>query len=60
MALTEEKIRAAFSKEVKTKTLLISPDKLKEVENQHAIEGWNLIKKEEINNRLKLTFQKVK
>ena len=58
MKLTEEQIASILNKEGKSKTLLVDEkDEGKTIEI-HEKDGWKLIKKSEINERIKLTFEK--
>ncbi len=56
----DERIRKFMSKEVKSKTILIDSKDFDKVLNEHTIDGWTLVRKTEINGRLKVTFEIVK
>jgi hypothetical protein len=56
----DERIRKFMSKEVKFKTILIDPADLDKVVGEHESEGWKLVRKAELNGRLKVTFEIVK
>ena len=58
MKLTDEQIRSIMIKEGKSKTLLVDLDEAEKVMESHEKEGWKLIKKSEVNGRVKLTFEK--
>lgn len=49
-----------MSKEVKSKTILIDPADLDKIVGEHESEGWKLVRKAELNGRLKVTFEIVK
>ena len=58
MKLTDKQIASILNKEGKSKTLLVDEkDAGKTIEIQQN-DGWKLIKKSEINGRVKLTFEK--
>ena len=58
MKLTDEQIASILNKEGKSKTILVDEkDAGKTIEN-HENDGWKLIKKSEVNGRVKLTFEK--
>lgn len=58
MKLIDEQIASILNREGKSKTILVDEkDAGKTIEN-HENDGWKLIKKSEINGRVKLTFEK--
>lgn len=60
MSNVDEKIKAYFSKEVKSKTILVSKDQLKTIIDEHVNDGWELQNQVELNGKIKVTFIKVK
>ena len=60
MAFTEEQMRAILTKDIKSKTILISLDKLQSTIDEHLADGWKLEKQTEVNGRFKVTFTKLK
>lgn len=54
----EEKISRLMQKESKAKTILIEKENLDKVIEEQAKEGFKLIKKSEINGKIKVTFVK--
>lgn len=60
MPLTNEQIEALLSKDIKSKTILVTPDKLQATIEEHLNDGWKLEKKAEVNGRYKVTFTKIK
>lgn len=60
MAMTEEQMRKLLSKDIKSKTLLVSLENLNSVIEEHIADGWELKNKIEVNGRYKVTFTKVK
>ena len=58
MKLTNDQIAKIMTKERKTKTLLVDEKNAGKTIEIHEIEGWKLLKKSEVNGRIKLTFEK--
>ena len=58
MKLTDEQIASILNKEGKSKTLLVDQKDAGKTIEIHEKGGWKLIKKTEINGRIKLTFEK--
>ena len=58
MKLTEEQISKIMTKEGMTKTLLVDEKNVGKTTEIHEKEGWKLLKKSEVNGRIKLTFEK--
>ena len=58
MKLTDEQIASILNKEGKSKTLLVDEKNAGKTIEIHEKDGWKLIKKTEINGRIKLTFEK--
>ena len=58
MKLTDEQIASILNKEGKSKTLLVDQKYAGKTIEIHEKDGWKLIKKSEINGRIKLTFEK--
>ena len=58
MKLTEEQIAKIMTKEGKTKTLLVDEKNAGKTIEIHEKDGWKLLKKSEVNGRIKLTFEK--
>ena len=56
MKLTNEQIASIMNKESKSKTLLVNEKDAEKTIDFHQKEGWKLLKKTEINGRIKLTF----
>lgn len=60
MALSEEQIKSILIKDIKCKTILVSKEEKEKIINEHQIDGWKLIKEIEINEKIKITFEKIK
>lgn len=60
MSLTDEQIAKMFNKNVDTKTILVSKNELQNVIDTNIKDGWKLIRTTEINDRIKVTFQREK
>lgn len=60
MSLTDEQIAKMFNKNVDTKTILVSKNELQNVIDTNIKDGWKLIRTTEINDRVKVTFQREK
>ena len=60
MPLTDEEIKKILQKDIKTKTLLIDVISLEKVIKEHEENGWKLVRKLQINGKIKVTFQLVK
>jgi hypothetical protein len=58
MKLTDEQIASILNKEGKSKTILADEKDAGKTIEIHEKDGWKLIKKSEINGRIKLTFEK--
>lgn len=58
MKLTDEQIASIMQKDICCKTILVNAEEVETTISKHELEGWKLVKKTEINNRFKLTFQK--
>jgi len=58
MKLTDEQIASIMVKEGKTKTILVDKKEEAHVIETHLKEGWKLLRKSELNDRTKLTFEK--
>lgn len=58
MKLSDEQIASIMTKETTCKTILVDNDKVEETISTHEKDGWQLLKKTEINGRTKLTFKK--
>ena len=58
MKLTDEQISSILNKEGKSKTILVDEKDVGKTIEIHEKDGWKLIKKSEINERIKLTFEK--
>ena len=58
MKLTDEQIASILNKEGKSKTILVDGKDAGKTIEIHENDGWKLIKKSEINGRIKLTFEK--
>jgi len=56
MKLTDEQIASIMNKESKSKTLLVDEKNAGKTIDFHEKEGWKLVKRSEINGRIKLTF----
>ena len=56
MKLTDEQIASIMNKQSESKTLLIDEKNAGKTIDFHEKEGWKLVKKSEINGRIKLTF----
>lgn len=59
MKLTEEQIKKALQKDIRTKTILVDVLSINEVIKKHEEEGWKVVSKVELNGRIKVTFQMV-
>ena len=59
MPLTDERIREVLSKNIKSKTILIDVKDYEEIINNHIKDGYKLVKETKINEKIKLTFQKI-
>ena len=59
MPLTEEQMRSILSKDIKSKTVLVSKDNVQQIIDEHLKDGWQLKNKLEVNERYKITFTKV-
>ncbi|MCQ3034965.1 MAG: hypothetical protein MJ248_01895 [Bacilli bacterium] len=53
-------MRKLLSKDIKSKTLLVSLENLDSIIKEHIDDGWELKNKVEVNGRYKITFTKVK
>ena len=60
MKLTDEQIKAILVKDIKSKTILVSKSDLERVIKEHTDDGWTLVRSTELNERIKVTFEKVK
>ena len=58
MKLTDEQIALILNKEGKSKTLLVDEKDAGKTIEIHEKDGWKLVKKSELNDRVKLTFEK--
>lgn len=58
MKLIDEQIASILNKEGKSKTILIDEKDAGKAIEIHEKEGWKLVKKSELNGRVKLTFEK--
>ena len=58
MKLTDEQIASILNKEGKSKTILVDEKDAGKTIEIHEREGWKLVKKSELNGRVKLTFEK--
>ena len=58
MKLTNEQIASIMNKEGKSKTILVDEKSIGKTIEIHEKEGWKLVKKSELNGRIKLTFEK--
>lgn len=58
MKLTDEQIASILNKEGKSKTLLVDEKDAGKTIEIHKNDGWKLVKKSEVNGRVKLTFEK--
>ena len=58
MKLTDEQIASILNKEGKSKTILVDEKDAGKTIEIYENDGWKLIKKSEINGRIKLTFEK--
>lgn len=60
MSNIDEKIKELFSKDIKTKTMIVSLEELEKVKKEYEETGWKMISSSPINGRYKVTFQIVK
>ena len=60
MSNIDEKIKKLFSKDIKTKTMIVSLEELEKVKKEYEEKGWKMISSSPINGRYKVTFQIVK
>lgn len=60
MSNIDERIKELFSKDISTKTLLVSEEDFEKIKKEHLEKGWKMIKSIPLNGRYKVTFQKVK
>lgn len=60
MSLTDEQIAKMMTKEIKSKTILVSFEDLEKVKEEHIKDGWELVNVVPLNNRFKITFKIVK
>lgn len=60
MSLTDEQIAKMMTKEIKSKTILVSFEDLEKVKEEHIKAGWELVNVVPLNNRFKITFKIVK
>ena len=60
MSNIDEKIKELFSKNIKTKTMIVSLEELEKVKKEYEEKGWKMISSSPINGRYKVTFQIVK
>ncbi len=60
MKLTDEQIKSILVKDIKSKTILVSKSDLERVIKEHTDDGWTLVRSTELNERIKVTFEKVK
>ena len=58
MKLTDEQIAKIMTSEFKSKTILIDEKDAEKTIEIHKKDGWKLVKKTELNGRIKLTFEK--
>ena len=58
MKLTDEQIASIMTKETACKTVLVSKEDAEKIITSHLKDGWELVKKIEISERLKITFKK--
>ena len=58
MKLTDEQIASILIKEGKSKTILVDEKDAGKTIEIHEKEGWKLVKKSQLNDRVKLTFEK--
>ena len=58
MKLTDEQIASILNKEGMSKTILVDEKDAGKTIEIHEKDDWKLIKKSEINGRIKLTFEK--
>lgn len=58
MKLTDEQIASILNKEGKSKTILVDEKDAGKTIEIHEKEGWKLVKKSQVNDRVKLTFEK--
>ena len=56
--LTDEQIASILNKEGKSKTILVDEKDAGKTIEIHEKEGWKLVKKSQLNDRVKLTFEK--
>lgn len=60
MKLTDEQIRNILVKDIKSKTILVFKSDLERVIKEHTDDGWTLVRSTELNEKVKVTFEKVK
>ncbi len=60
MKLTDEQIKSILVKDIKSKTILVSKDDLDKIIKEHTDNGWTLVRSTELNEKVKVTFEKVK
>ena len=60
MSNIDEKSKKLFSKDIKTKTMIVSLEELEKVKKEYEEKGWKMISSSPINGRYKVTFQIVK
>ncbi len=58
MKLTDEQIASILNKEGKSKTILVVEKDVGKTIEIHEKEGWKLVKRSQLNDRVKLTFEK--
>ena len=58
MKLTDEQIASILNKEGKSKTILVVEKDAGKTIEIHEKEGWKLVKRSQLNDRVKLTFEK--
>jgi len=58
MEKIDEKIKRLMQKESKSKTILIDKENFDQVIEEQTKEGFKLIKKSEVNDKFKVTFEK--
>lgn len=58
MEKIDEKIKRLMQKESKFKTILIDKENFDKVIEEQTKEGFKLIKKSEVNDKFKVTFEK--
>jgi len=60
MELTEQQIASILTKDITCKTILINPTEVEKTVDQYLKDGWELVNKVPLNDRVKITFRKVK